>query len=610
MSSSNLPNQELVKGLREVYKLSRVTICGDLEWYEDLKAWFLPCELEIDHIENSLIPLRTKWYVYIDNIYPLGKIKFYPDKTDGIKQTFHHQNYNATNKDGYPCRAGDICVITIFQGLGRQGYDIEPLSAIGRLKWFFERALNWLEAAAKNNLIKKGEEFENPDFDTDRTDKKIIFWESKETFELWKSHFGNSGFVDIAEISGMRNKLVIKSFKTKSGKVILAPKWGKHIIRSTPKTTLGLWMLLPEVPVLSPWQAPMTWAELNQVSTQIGLNVKKDIISLCYSLRDKARHHVLLGYPVPRKIGECPNIIFWQPFLLPDLSCKTTATIKGFRKNEQGYQRTDWYNFSGARPILWEKGMNWHPMDFLGRGQYCDNMKNKEILIIGAGAIGSIIAELLVRGGIKNITIIDNDKLEAGNMVRHTLLLNDLDEYKTILLAERLEKASPNANIRGINEPIENYLKQDKAIDFSPDIILDCTGSDKVLLHLEKYTWNEEKLYISVSIGMQAKRLFIFLAKSKTFPYQIFGKAMQEWLEKEKVEMENVELPRDGVGCWHPTFPARFDDICLVASAATKYIERKIDLPVGKSLLTVFEQNNQDALFKGLDLISEVQIDV
>jgi molybdopterin/thiamine biosynthesis adenylyltransferase len=64
--------------------------------------------------------------------------------------------------------------------------------------------------------------------------------------------------------------------------------------------------------------------------------------------------------------------------------------------------------------------------------------KQKNVLIIGAGAIGSEIAESLVRSGTVKLTIIDNDSLRPHNLARHTLDARDLGEFKSESVAAKL----------------------------------------------------------------------------------------------------------------------------------------------------------------------------
>ena len=48
-------------------------------------------------------------------------------------------------------------------------------------------------------------------------------------------------------------------------------------------------------------------------------------------------------------------------------------------------------------------------------------IRTKHVLIIGVGALGSSIAEMLCRSGIGNLTIIDRDYVEKSNLQRQQL---------------------------------------------------------------------------------------------------------------------------------------------------------------------------------------------
>jgi hypothetical protein len=59
---------------------------------------------------------------------------------------------------------------------------------------------------------------------------------------------------------------------------------------------------------------------------------------------------------------------------------------------------------------------------------------------------------------------------------------------------------------------------------------------------------------------------------------------------RDRKEYGSQQLPREGVGCWHPVFPARADDVWLLASAAVKCLESAVLLPQSEPQLMVFEQ--------------------
>lgn len=56
---------------------------------------------------------------------------------------------------------------------------------------------------------------------------------------------------------------------------------------------------------------------------------------------------------------------------------------------------------------------------------------SRKVLLLGAGAIGSVIADQLARSGIDELTVIDHDVLEPGNLVRHASNLQYVGGFKS-----------------------------------------------------------------------------------------------------------------------------------------------------------------------------------
>ena len=84
----------------------------------------------------------------------------------------------------------------------------------------------------------------------------------------------------------------------------------------------------------------------------------------------------------------------------------------------------------------------------------------------------------------------------------------------------------------------------------------------------------------------------------------MFSETLEPWLQREREESSGIELPREGIGCWHPVFPARADDIWMMAGIAAKYIESSVVIGVAEPTLTVFEQQFENGLFTGIRRIA------
>ena len=65
------------------------------------------------------------------------------------------------------------------------------------------------------------------------------------------------------------------------------------------------------------------------------------------------------------------------------------------------------------------------------------------IHIIGCGSVGSTLAELLVRYGLKNITLYDFDRVEAHNIANQMFTSKDINQEKVKAVADHLVEINP-----------------------------------------------------------------------------------------------------------------------------------------------------------------------
>lgn len=107
-----------------------------------------------------------------------------------------------------------------------------------------------------------------------------------------------------------------------------------------------------------------------------------------------------------------------------------------------------------------------------------EKLQHKHVLIIGAGALGSGNAEIIVRAGIGKVTIVDRDYVEASNLQRQQL-------YTEADAAEKLPKAAAAKNrLEEINSDVEiNAIIGDANLELlqeiapKVDLILDSTDN-------------------------------------------------------------------------------------------------------------------------------------
>lgn len=591
------PNELLLNGRRAIEFLKEVELLKDLCWDPMLQKWVLFCSIDVDILPNEYINKRTFWYILIDPEYPQGKIDFYPAIQEGIQVTYPHQNYNTTYSDDRPWRKGKLCLDTSVKVLGRYGDHIEPKDAPSRLYWHFSRAVHWIELASKNELLSPGDPYELPAFPSESIEK-ISFSESPTSFQKWQDLKQTHGIVEFSKLKNDPEIWITKKYLMKNNDSY-QPKWGTTISNLEGHVKKGVWVMLSKVPTMTPWQIPFTWGELQSILLIQGINLMDIIKNKAHLFRDGNHHFIFLGFPIPETFGEKAMVINWQAIKLPILSYGNLFA-KGFRKGEAGYWHRDRTQlFRKNDKIDWIDTENWNRNEILNRGRFDSSISQCSILQIGAGSLGSMVAEQLVRADLQKLQIVDSDVLQAGNLMRHTLDMRFLEKNKAMSLSRKLNDSVPHSKVEGI---MGRFPTED--IDYANyRVILDCTGEDDVIYKLHTLSLNSPKIFISVSLGYAAKRLFFYTHRTMNFSANTFFNMLNPWIEKEKNSYSENDLPRDGIGCWHPVFPARIDDVSLMSAIVVKGIEHYILNPASRPTLLVYEQRSDGDMFSGVELV-------
>lgn len=283
----------------------------------------------------------------------------------------------------------------------------------------------------------------------------------------------------------------------------------------------------------------------------------------------------MLGFPLENKIGDEPARIHWLALRLAGLS-NTMTKRRGFRPTERNRRVWDREQPLSQEPIRWVRTQNWAADQLRTRGEAANDIRSKKVLIIGAGSLGSMIAENLMRMGVVSQGILDADFLQTGNLSRHALTMTSVGHNKAAALVEHLNRLLPDASARSFScaFPPESEVAKNSLRQY--DVIIDCTGDDGVLKSLAVFDWQSEKIFISLAMTWRAEGLFAFAASETTFPVT---DASSRFDASASPEIEVDEARIEGIGCWHPVFPARADDVQLWAAVGTKFICRVVSAP-------------------------------
>jgi hypothetical protein len=572
------------------------------EKFMEISFWAFALRLHIGS-HSEFVPQTSEWYALLEDTYPFGDIRLYPSKANGISATFPHQDLNSVGNDNVPWREGKLCLDTPVQRLGRIGGGTDPVGDYEeRLRWYLRRALAWLDCAATNSLMQDGDPFEIPYY-RDSPHQQIIHDETSETFQLWKPYVtGSLGVLVFHRVPKINNRELAVCFETMDGLAIRKTRIFSeeaHVQESRHRHT-GFWWLWGAPVILPPWQAPTNWGELRTAGNHQGIDVDQILRVIARSVRGKGLTILLVGYPIPFLCGEEPREIYWHAIIFPALM-STKKPPKGFRATEGNFWERDRREaFLDKKELVYLKTENWHPSRMQARGRFTHQMCRSKVGLIGCGALGSIVCELLVREGIEDILLVDNKQLSAHNLVRHTLYGDDIGKNKANALVDRLSSAYPFSKIVSVDSTLPIEAKKLEALLMDRKVVIDCSGGDDVIQLLSNVWWEMPKLFVSASVGYKALRTFIFTIICNQFPSNHFRSLFAPLLNKERdLWAENGETS-EGPGCWSPLFPARFDDLLLSATACVKIVEERLLKFNPNAQLIVFEQTFSGGIFTGL----------
>ena len=116
-------------------------------------------------------------------------------------------------------------------------------------------------------------------------------------------------------------------------------------------------------------------------------------------------------------------------------------------------------------------------------------LQQKRIILFGVGGVGGFCAEALVRSGVLNITLVDDDVVNGTNINRQLpALISTIGRPKVEVLLERFKDISPDLNARAIYKRYTEETHDE--FNFSEyDIVIDAIDSlsSKIDLLVQAY---------------------------------------------------------------------------------------------------------------------------
>lgn len=163
-------------------------------------------------------------------------------------------------------------------------------------------------------------------------------------------------------------------------------------------------------------------------------------------------------------------------------------------------------------------------------------LKNKTVLVVGIGGVGSFCVEALARTGIGHLILVDKDKVESSNINRQLLATTEtIDQVKVAVMKKRIQTLNPECKV-DMYDCFYDCSMDEKIFSQKIDFVIDCIDSIKSKQDLAMACIQRDIPFLS-SMGT-ARRLDpskLEIMELEKTSYDPIAKRMRNWKRKNKI---------------------------------------------------------------------------
>lgn len=163
-------------------------------------------------------------------------------------------------------------------------------------------------------------------------------------------------------------------------------------------------------------------------------------------------------------------------------------------------------------------------------------LKNKTVLVVGIGGVGSFCVEALARTGIGHLILVDKDKVESSNINRQLLATTEtIDQVKVAVMKKRIQTLNPECKV-DTYDCFYDCSMDEKIFSQKIDFVIDCIDSIKSKQDLAVACIQRDIPFLS-SMGT-ARRLDpskLEIMELEKTSYDPIAKRMRNWKRKNKI---------------------------------------------------------------------------
>ncbi|MBC8500427.1 MAG: ThiF family adenylyltransferase [Nanoarchaeota archaeon] len=173
---------------------------------------------------------------------------------------------------------------------------------------------------------------------------------------------------------------------------------------------------------------------------------------------------------------------------------------------------------------------------FKGIGAKSADLRKKNVMIIGAGGLGTVVADMLHREGVQ-LRIVDKGRVELPDIQRQTLYIeDDNNRFKAKQVKKRLEIIDAKNSVKTFHEEMvnDNLFLLDSA-----DVIIDCSNDLETMKMIGDYVKKKTPLINCKYAGSNGA---IFISGKKHLFKKVVDKIKIGDIENEGIINATVHL--------------------------------------------------------------------
>ena len=165
---------------------------------------------------------------------------------------------------------------------------------------------------------------------------------------------------------------------------------------------------------------------------------------------------------------------------------------------------------------------------------------SSKVLIVGAGGLGSPVAEFLSRAGVGSLGIVDDDKVSLSNLHRQSLYnTSDIGKFKVKIAKDKIKKINPNTKVTIYKIRLNNNNFKKIINDY--DYIVDGSDNFTTKFLLNDYCLKFKKVLVTGAISKFDGHVFTFNFKNKKAP------CLRCFFQESKISHDLLNCESEGI---------------------------------------------------------------